>query len=84
MNLAKNDKAAIDSDKKDCEDKTIKKLHPKNLNRAVGYLTPQAELTFTQWKKKSITALILWHFNLKCHIQIKTDVSKYTIGGVLS
>ena len=69
-----------------CEDKTVKRLPltSKNSNRAMGYLTSKARLAFTQLKKAFTKALILWHFDLECHIRIKTDASNYAIGGVLS
>ncbi len=31
-----------------------------------------------------VETLILYHFDLKCHIQIKTDVSGYAISGIHS
>ena len=47
--MAKNDK--VDSNCSNCDNKTIKKLQFKNLNRAIKYLTPKARIAFTQLKK---------------------------------
>ena len=35
----------------DCEDKTVKRLLSKNLNRATNYLIPNARQTFTQLRQ---------------------------------
>ena len=69
-----------------CKDETVKKtsLTSKNLNEATGYLTFKARLAFTQLKKAFTKASILQHFDSEYHIRIKTDVSDYAIGGVLS
>ena len=55
--------------------------------RAMGQsnsLTPNAKKAFNYLKLAFIKAPILRHFDLESHIQIKTDVSRYTIGRVLS
>lgn len=49
----------IDSNSSDCKDKTVKNLPFTNLNTAIGYLTPNAKLTFTQLTKMFTKALIL-------------------------
>ena len=70
----------------DCKDETVKRspLTFKNLNGATGYLILEARLAFTQLKKTFIKALILRLFDPECHIRIKTDMSGYVIGEVLS
>ena len=70
----------------DCEDETVKRslLLSKNLKRARSYLTPDAKQIFTQLRQVFIKAFILRHFDLECHIQIKTDLSGYAIGGIWS
>ena len=82
VDVAKNVEVGVDGG--NCEDETVKKSpHSKNLNRA-GYLTTKARLAFIQLRKLFTKALILQHFDLECHIWIKTNASGYTIGGVLS
>ena len=49
-----------------------------------SFLTPEARSTFNRLWLAFTGALILWHFNLECHIWIETDVLAYAIGGVLS
>ena len=67
------------------KDKTIKKSpYSKNLNGIMDYLTPNARQSFTQLKQTFIKALILQYFNLKCHIQIETDILIYVISRILS
>ena len=70
----------------DCEDETVKRspLTSKNSNRATSYLTPNAKQAFTKLRQAFTKALILRHFDPKCHIRIKTDASGYAISGVLS
>ena len=49
-----------------------------------GFLTPEARIVFI-WLRQALTkAPILQHFDLECHIKIKTDAFKYAIGGVLN
>ena len=69
-----------------CADETVKRspLISKNSNGAIAYLTTGAKQAFTQLRQAFTKALILQHFDLKCHIRIKTDASGYAIGGVLS
>ena len=42
----------------DREDKTVKRLLCKRLNRATGYLTPNVRVTFTQLRQIFTKALI--------------------------
>ena len=84
--MAENAKVGSVGIGNNCENKTIEisPLTSKNLNRAIGYLTPKARLAFTQLKKAFTKALILQHFDLKCHIRIETNTSGYVIGKILS
>ena len=84
IDVAERNEIGIVGDGGNCEDKTIKTSLSKNLNRAIGYLTPKARLAFIKLSKVFTKALILWHFDPKCHLRIETDVSGYAIGGVLS
>ena len=65
--------------------KTSKSKKSSN-SKTVGsdFLTPGAKLAFTKLRQAFLKALILHHFNPERHIQIETDASGYTIGGVLS
>ena len=83
MDVAKYDKVDIGGSG-DCKDKTVGRSPSKNLNGAMGYLTPNARQVFTQLRQAFNKALILQHFDSECYIRIETDVSGYAIGGVLS
>ena len=48
------------------------------------FLISDARTVFTRLRIAFIEALILQHFDLKCHIWIETDASGYVISGVLS
>ncbi len=50
----------------------------------MDFLTPEAKKAFIYLWKAFTKAPILRHFDPEYHIQIETDVSGYTIGGVLS
>ena len=50
----------------------------------MGFLIPKAKLAFTQLKQAFVEAPIFHHFDPESHIWIKTDISDYTIGSVLS
>ena len=49
-----------------------------------SFLTPEARSNFNCLRLAFTKAPILWYYNLECHIWIKTDVSGYAIGVVLS
>lgn len=49
-----------------------------------SFFTFEAKKTFIHLQKSFTKAPILRHFDLECYIRIKTDVSGYTISGVLS
>ena len=48
------------------------------------FLTPDAREAFNQLRQAFTKALILRHFDPKCHIRIETNVSSYAIGRILS
>ena len=51
------------------EDETVEKSQcSKNSNRTTHYLTPNARQAFTQLRQTFTEALILQHFDPKCHI----------------
>ena len=56
----------------------------RNIEAGSGFLTPKARLAFTKLRQTFVKAPILYHFDPKCHIQIKTDLFEYTIGKILS
>ena len=84
MDVAESYKVGTVNASGDCEDKTVKRLLSKNLNKATGYLTPKARLRFTKLRKTFTKALILQDFNPKCYIWIETDASDYSIDVVLN
>ena len=84
MDVAERDKVNIIDGIGNCEDKMVDKLPFKKSNRAIDYLTIKTRLAFMQLRKAFIKALIFWYFDMKYHIQIKTNMSGYAIGGVLS
>ena len=49
-----------------------------------NFLTPNTKKVFNYLQLAFIKAPILWHFDLKSHIQIKIDISGYAINGVLN
>ena len=59
-------------------------LNFKNKKARTGFFIPKARLVLTQLRQAFIKAPILYHFDPKSHIQIKTDASGYTIVGILS
>ena len=67
MDVAEVDEVGI-GDSGNCEDETVGRSPYKNLNKATGYLIPDARQAFIQLKQAFTKALILQHFNLKCHI----------------
>ncbi len=50
----------------------------------MDFLTLGVKKTFIQLRKSFIKASILYYFDIKCHLCIKTDVLGYAIGRVLS
>lgn len=64
--------------------KIVKAILPKIVFKARLFLILKIRLAFTQLKQTFIEVLILYHFDSERYIQIKTDASSYTIGGLLS
>ena len=56
----------------------------RNKKAGIGFFTPKARLTFTLLKQMFVKTPILHHFDSKFHIRIKTNASKYQIGGILN
>ena len=76
--------AEVGSDGDNCENKIVKKLLSKNLNKGTSYSTSNVKQNFIQLKQAFIKALILSHFNFKYYIQIKIYTSGYAIRGMQS
>ena len=53
-------------------------------NNGPSFLTPKAKTAFNRLRLAFTKTPILWHFALKCYIQIETDASSYAIGSMLS
>ena len=89
---SKLDKSKLNGGKVDCneveDDKVGKKVQKLSKSKkTVGssdFFTFGAKLAFTKLRQAFLKASILYHFNPKCHIWIKTDISGYTIGEVLN
>lgn len=54
------------------------------LSSVLCFLTLKVRLAFNELKQAFIKALILYNFNLKCHIYIKTDILDYVISKIFS
>ena len=50
----------------------------------LSFLTFGTKMVFTKLRQAFVKTPILHYFDLKCHIQIKTDASGYAISGVFS
>ena len=59
-------------------------LSNTNIMEEPKFLISEVRETFNYLRQAFTKALILWHFDLKCHIQIKIDELGYTIRKVLS
>ena len=94
---ARRDRSEINSNEVDSgefeDDEVGKKVQKtsksKNLSKSktvgsLDFLTPRAKLVFTKLRQVFFKALILYHFDSKCHIRMETDVSGYAIGEVLN
>lgn len=71
------------------DDKIVKrspfvKKSVKNITRAIDYLSFNAKIVFNHLKQAFTKALIFQYFDLKLHIQIKTNALGYVINKVLS
>ncbi len=56
----------------------------KNLGPSESFLNSKARKAFTELRQAFIKAPIINHFDPERHIQIETDASGYTIGGILN
>ena len=59
MDIAECNAISIVCGSGDHKDETVEKSPSKNLNGAIGYLTPKARLVFTKLRKAFIKASIL-------------------------
>ena len=50
----------------------------------LGFLTFKANLLFAKLKQVFIEILILYHFDLECHIYVQINASRYAISRVFS
>ena len=66
--------------------KTSKSKNLSKSQKMVGldFFIPGVKLTFIELRQAFLIAPILYHSDPNCHIQIKTDVSGYAIGGILT
>ena len=60
-----------------------KKLSKSKKTLGSDFLIFRTKLVFTKLRQTFIKSLILYHFDLKRHIQIETDASGYVISRVL-
>ena len=97
LNRNETDNNGVNSNEVDDEigKKSQKTSKSKNLSKSkilvkfkktlgLDFLTLRAKLAFIKLKQAFLKVLILHQFNLERHIRIKTDISSYAIGGVLS
>ena len=63
--------------------KRAKTSRAKNLSKSRMFLIFKARKIFTKLRQAFVKALILNHFDPKHHIHIETDISGYTIDGIL-
>ena len=84
--LSKTEDAKVSSIGVDSKNVMVKRspLTSKNLNGAIGYLTPNVKQGFTQLRQAFIKASIFQHFDPECYIQIEIDASSYAVDRVLS
>ena len=76
--------SSISDDRINDRIKNLSKSTKVKKSLETDFLTFRAKKAFSYIQKAFIKALIFRDFDLKCHIQIKTDTSGYAIVGVLS
>lgn len=74
-----NNKMSMANRSKTAKSKNM--LQPKE--PGTGFFTPGAKLAFAKLRQAFMKTLILYHFNLEYHIEIKTDELGYTIDEAL-
>ena len=92
INKSAMDNIEVDGDKvrrNEVGKKGRKTSKSKNLSKSKktvrsDFLTFRARLAFAKLRQVFVKALILHHFDSERHIRIETDVSSYTISGILS
>ena len=80
--LSKSGKSKGKISKKPSKSRNLPNFDAKN--SGPSFLTPKAKSAFNCLQLAFTKALILWYFDLECHIQIETNASDYAIGGVLN
>lgn len=84
---------SIASKSKSTNKSSIKKIIGGKIIIEVNIVNPEfrmrffslgAKLAFTKLRHAFNTTLILQYFDLKCHIWIETDASRYAISGICS
>ena len=63
---------------------TVSKIVSNSAKNVNNYLTPDTKKAFDQLCQAFTKVFILQHFDLEQYIQVETDVSGHTIGGMLS
>ena len=71
----------LDISRKLAKSKKMKSVHNSEEPK---FLTFKAKEAFNCLRQAFTKASIFWHFDPECHIRIETDMSGYTIEGVLS
>ena len=56
----------------------------KNIEAGPSFFTFKSRLVFTKLRQAVIEALTLYHLDLKCHIRIEIDTSRYVISRIQS
>ena len=62
----------------------FKKLSESKKILRLDFFILRARLAFIKLRHEFVKALILYPFDLECHIRFETDISGYAIGGILS
>ena len=72
----------LDASRKSAKSKS--QMKSGNNSEASKFLTSEAKEAFNCLRQAFTKVLILWHFDLECHIRIETNALGYAIGGVLN
>lgn len=62
----------------------VGKANIRSSESGTRFFIPRARLSFAKLRQTFIKALILYHFDAKCHIWIEINISGYIINRVLS
>ena len=80
--LSKSRKSKGEKSKKPSKSRNLPNVNAKD--SGPSFLSLEARSAFNYFRLDFTKALILWHFDPECHIQIETDTSGYAISNVLS